>query len=215
MMRKIFVSATVAAALCSLAISATPALGLEFESEGTYSKTSSTTEQTIQLGTSGWLECAKMEMKTTDLTVGALTELEVQLEKYTTCSYHNKLEVESVSGTTACITLESADLEEQVEEKFDKGRLTFGCTLKFKNVSGTGCQVEIFPARAALPEYEWINLDGTPKHYESLIHFKIETLEYAVKKIGSAACKGAGATGSDAEYDGSIPISYVTIFPEF
>jgi hypothetical protein len=97
MMRKILVSSTVTAALCSLAISVAPALGLEFESEGTFSSTSSTEKTTVQLGTSGWLECEKMSMKTVMLTVGALTDIELELEKYTTCHYHNKLETESVS----------------------------------------------------------------------------------------------------------------------
>jgi len=210
-MRKIFVSATVAAALCSLAISVAPALGLEFEGEATYSKTKSTTKQTIQLS-SGWVECEKIEM-TTEPTVGAFTELEVQLEKYTTCTYHHKLVAESVS-TVGCtpITLQSADLEEKSEEVFYKGRLTF-CTLKFK---GNGCLVEIWGPRAtALPEYEWVNLNGTPKHYESLIKFRIEKLEYEVTKIGGAACNSTGTKGSDGEYEGSIPIKYVTIFPEF
>lgn len=215
MMRKIFVSATVMAALCSLAISVAPALGLEFESEATYSKTSSTTKQTIQLGAFGWVECTKMEM-TTEPKVGVFTTLEVQLEKYTTCSYHHGVADEPVSGPKLCapIKLESTDLEELTEEEFDKGRLKFGCTLEFEKVGG-GCRVEIWGPHSALPEYEWINLDGTPKHYASLIRFKIENLEYEITKVGSAACTSAVNTGSDGDYVGSIPISYVIVPPVF
>jgi hypothetical protein len=216
MMRKIFVSATVTAALCLLAISVAPALGLEFEGEATYSKTSSTTAQTIQLGAFGWVECAKMEM-TASPKVGAFTTLGVQLEKYTTCSYHHGVAVESVSDTAACtpITLESADLEELAEEEFGKGRVKVRCEFVFKPGSGYGCQVEIWAPRTALPEYEWINLDGTPKRYASLIHFKIEGLEYEIREPGSIACKTAGDSGSDGDYVGSMSISYVIVPPVF
>jgi hypothetical protein len=75
--------------------------------------------------------------------------------------------------------------------------------------------VEIWAPHSALSEFEWKNLNGEPKHYESLIHFKIAGMNYAVKKIGSAACKAANNMETDAEYDGEIPIKEVTILPEF
>jgi hypothetical protein len=216
MMRKIFVAATVTAALCSLAISVAPALGLEFEGEGTFSETSSSTAPTIFLGSgsAGRVECSKMTMKAT-LKVGAFTKLHGSLEKYTTCKYIHGLANEPVSvQTLACaITLESADLVELAEEEFGEGRVKF-CQLEIENVSG-GCFVEIGGTTAALPEYEWLNLNGTLGRYESLIHFTIGGLEYKVTKVGSAACKTAGDSGSDGKYEGSIPIKSVTIFPEF
>jgi hypothetical protein len=210
MMKKIFVSATVMAALCSLAISVAPALGLEFEGETGSSKTSSTTAQIIKLGTSGWVECLKVKMKASPK-AGAFTKLSTTLEEYTTCSYNHELKSESVETADACtIALESADLVELTEEEFGEGRAKFTCTLEFEPVVGV-CEVEIKGPTAAQPEYAWTNLDGTPGHYESLIHFRLENLKYTIKGTG---CKTSGS-GSNGKYEGSIPIQYVTIFPEF
>jgi hypothetical protein len=209
MMRKLFVSATVMAALCSLTISVAPALGLEFEGETGSSKTKSTTAQIIRLGTSGWVECLKMTMKASPK-VGASTKLPVTLEEPTTCSYNHNLIDESVTFSSCTIALESADLVELTEEEFGEGRAKF-CTLYVEPVGGTICEIEITAPTTALPEYAWTNLDGTPGHYESLIHFKIENLKYTITGTG---CKTNGS-GSNGKYEGSIPIKYATIFPEF
>ena len=213
-MRKIFVSATITAALCSLAISVAPALGLEFEGETGSSLTSSTTAQIIHLGTSRWVECSKVKIKASPK-VGSFTKLSTTLEEYPTCSYNRELASESVETMDACtITLESADLVELTEEEFGEGHAKFGCILEFDNVSGKGCKIEIEKPGAAVPEYVWTNLDGTPKHYESLIQLKLKNLEYKIEAFGGGVCKSSGS-GSNGEYDGSIPIRYVTIFPEF
>jgi hypothetical protein len=217
-MRKIFVSATVMVALCSLAISVAPALGLEFEEETGSSTTSSTTAQIIHLGTylgtSRWVECSKVEINASPK-VGSFTKLSTTLKEYPTCSYNRELTSESVETMDACtITLESADLVELAEEEFGEGRAKFGCTLEFDNVGGKGCKIEIYKPGAAVPEYVWTNLDGTPKHYESLIQLKLKNLEYKIEAFGGGVCKSSGS-GSNGEYDGSIPIRYVTIFPEF
>lgn len=217
-MRKIFASATITVALCSLAISAAPALGLEFEGETGSSLTSSTTAQIIHLGTylgnSRWVECSKVKIKASPK-AGAFTKLGTTLEEYPTCSYNRELKSESVETMDTCtITLESADLVEFTEEEFGEGRAKFGCTLEFDNVSGKGCKIEIEKPGATVPEYLWTNLDGTPKHYESLIQLKLKNLEYKIEAFGSGVCKSSGS-GSNGEYDGSIPIRYVTIFPEF
>jgi hypothetical protein len=219
MMRKIFVSATVAAVLCSLAISVAPALGLEFEGEATYSRTSSTTAQIVHLGTylgnPRWVECAKM--KTTAYPdVGPFTELEMTLEEYTTCSYNRELASEIVKPSMSCgITLESADLVELAEEEFGEGRAKFSCHLEFKNASG--CKVEVEKSGGvAQPEYVWTNLDGESGHYESLIQLKLKNLEYRIKAVTGGVCKSSIiGTSTNGEYDGSIPVQYATIFPEF
>jgi hypothetical protein len=218
MMRKIFVSATVTAALCSLAISVAPAVGLEFETETGESTTKSNTTPTptifLGTGSAGRVECSKMTMKAS-LKAGASTKIHASLSEFTTCKYLHGLANESVSlSTAACgITLESADLVETAEEEFADGRAKF-CELEFEPVGASGCEVDIKPS-GAQPEYEWLNLNGTLGHYESLVHFAIGGLEYEVKKPGSAACKTAGDSGIDGKYESSIPIRYVTIFPEF
>lgn len=215
-MRKIFVSATAAVALCSLVISVAPALGLEFEGEATYSRTSSTTAQIIHLGPSRWVECAKMKA-TAYPEIGPFTELPMALEEYTMCTYNRELASEIVKPpSTSCgIMLESADLVELVEEEFGEGRATFGCDLVFKNASG--CKVEIEkPGGVAEPEYVWTNLDGESGHYESLIQLKLKNLEYKIKAVSGGVCKSSiVGTSTNGEYDGSIPVLYATIFPEF
>jgi hypothetical protein len=215
MMRKTFISATVIAALCSLAISVAPALGLEFEGEATFSGTSSTTAQIIHLGTSlRWVECLKVKMNAS-LEVGPFTELEMTLKEYETCSYSREMTSEVVKPSSSCtITLESADLVELVEEEFGEGHAKFGCTLTFK---GANCVVEIEKSGGvAEPEYVWKNLDGESKHYESLIQLKLKNLEYRIKTVTGHVCKSSFlGTNTNGEYDGSIPIERVTIFPEF
>lgn len=216
-MRKLFVSAMAMAALCSLAISVAPALGLEFEGEVGLSITKSTTAQIIQLGTylgnSRWVECFKVEMKAS-VKAGASTKLATTLEEYETCIYNRELKSEIVETGGACsITLESTDLVELTEEEFGEGRAKF-CKLEFASASGKGCEITIEGSTTAVPEYVWKNLDGTPKHYESLIQLKLKNLKYTIANLGGTTCKSSG-TGSNGEYEGSIPIRYVTIFPEF
>jgi hypothetical protein len=219
MMRKIFVSATVMTALCSLAISVTPALGLEFEGEAGSSKTNSTTAQIIHLGTSSrWVECSKVTMKAS-VKAGAFTKLTTTLEEYKGCSYNREMVSESVETTATCtIVLESADLVELVEEEFGEGRAKFGCTLEFEGTSHNGCTVEIEGSGGvAEPEYVWTNLDGESGHYESLIQLKLKNLDYRIipSKAGAVCKSSIVGTSTNGEYDGSIPIQYVTIFPEF
>jgi hypothetical protein len=215
-MRKILVSATVMATLCSLAISVAPALGLEFEGEGTYSRAKSTAAQIIHLGTylgnPRWVECSNVTT-TAIPKVGAFTKLNATLEEYPTCSYNRELASESIKATDECtIALESADLVELAEEEFGAGRAKFTCVLEFES---SHCKIEIEKPGAAQPEYVWKNLDGTLGHYESLVQLKLKNLEYKIEpsKPG-AVCKSSGS-GSNGEYDGSILIQEVTIFPEF
>ena len=143
--------------------------------------------------------------------VGSFTKLTVELEEYTTCSYNHNMKDESVTVTGCTIELESADLVELAEEEFGEGHAKFGCTLYVEPVGGAVCEIEISGPAAAQPEYIWTNLDGTPKHYESLVHFKLENLKYTIKGTG---CKTSGS-GSNGKYEGSAPIERVTIFPEF
>jgi hypothetical protein len=207
MMRKIFVSATATAALCSLAISVAPALGLEFESEATFSETPSSTAQVIQLGTSGWVECFKMTM-TASPALGASTKLKAKLEKYTTCSYNHNEKGEPVTVSNCLIVLESADLVELSEEEFAEGHAKLNCNLKITHIVGV-CEIKIEEPTTALPEYAWTNINATLGHYESLIQFRLEKLKYTITGTG------CGSSGINGEYEGSIPIKYVTIFPEF
>lgn len=204
-MRKIFVSATIMAALCSLAFSAAPALGLEFESEtSSPSETSSSTAQIIQLGTSGWVECLKMSM-TASPELGASKKLKAKLEKYTTCSYNHNETAEVVSVSNCLIVLESAALVELSEEEFAEGHVKLNCKLKIEHVGG--CEIVIEEPTTASREYAWTNIDATLGRYESLLQFRLEKLKYTIKGTG------CGSNGSNGEYEGSIPIKYVTIFP--
>lgn len=216
-MRRIFVSATAMAALCSLVVSVAPALGLEFEGEATYSKRPSTTAQIIHLGTSRWVECAKMEM-TASPKVGAFTKLPISLEDYAMCTYNREMVSEVVEPISlSCgITLESADLVELTEEEFGEGRAKFGCTLEFQSTSHSGgCKVEVYKPGAAQPEFTWVNLDGESGHYDSLIELKLKNLEYNIEPSKAGAVCKSSTTGSNGEYDGSAPVERATIFPEF
>lgn len=206
-MRKTFVTATVTAAVCSLAISVAPALGQdsEFSSETlSTSETTSSTAQIFRVGTSGWVECAKIKLKSSP-ELGVSTTLKVKIESYTTCSYNHSLlsEVVTTIEPKCPVVLESELLEELSVTEFGEGLAKFHCTLKFFT---SLCKVEFEEHLPALPEFAWTNTNTTAGHFESLLKMRMEKLTY---KISS----GCGSNGTNGEWDGSIPIEHVIVLP--
>jgi hypothetical protein len=205
MMIKMFVSAAVTAALCSLAISVAPAFGQdsEFASESaTVTTTTSSTAQIIRLGTSGWVECPEITMKSSP-TLGASTTLKLKIETYTGCVYNHNLKSEPTTPETKCpIVLESADLEELFANEFAEGLAKFHCTLKITGIGG--CKIAIEEPTTALPEYAWTNTDTTSGHYKSLLKLRLEKLQYSFSS-------GCGSSGTNGEWNGSIPIEHVIV----
>jgi hypothetical protein len=207
MMRKIFVSATAMAVLCSSVISVAPALGLEFESDSaTATETTSSTAQVIPLGTSRWVECLKITMKTSQEPVVS-PQLKVKIETYTTCSYSHNLKSEVTTPSPKCpMVLESAALVELSEVEFAEGLAKLHCELKFKHTGG--CEIVIKEPTTALLEYAWTNTDTKFGNYESLLKLRLEKLQYTI--TGATGC---AASGTNGEYDGSIPIDHVIVPP--
>jgi hypothetical protein len=206
MMRKIFVSAAATATLCSLALSVTPALGFhEFLGDRTSSETAtSNTTQTFQLGPEDWVECAKFEIKYTP-EIKLSSKLKVKLANYTTCVYNHPSEsliVQKSSTLCNTVTLKSSALKETFTNEFAEGLASQECNLQFET---TSCIVEIKePApQRLLTEFQWRNKDTIVGHYESLLLFRLEGMEYTIKTIKGTGC---GSSGTNGEYNGSIPL---------
>jgi hypothetical protein len=208
MMRRIFVPAMIAVALCSLTIAVAPALGQdsEFSSETSLaSETTSSTAQVIRLGTSGWVECLKIKLKASP-TLGVSTTLKVKVESYTTCSYSHSLKSEAITTIEPkCpIVLESEFLEELSVTEFGEGLAKFHCELKITGAAG--CKIVVKEPATALPEFAWTNTNTTSGHYESLLKLRLEKLGYTISS-------GCGSNGTNGEYDVSVPIEHVIVLP--
>lgn len=205
-MRKIFVSAAVTAAICSLAISVTPALGLTHEF---YGDTSSPTEATsstapvFQLGSSGWVECSKIKI-TADPTTVTEQKLKLKMEEFTTCSYNHNQTSDPVAVSPKCpIVMKSTNLAEEFTNEFSEGRAKLECNLHFTDASKK-CEIVMKEPATVVPEFAWRNTDTTFGHYESLLLLRLEKLTYTI----SSAC---GSNGTNGEIDYSIPIVGVIV----
>jgi hypothetical protein len=210
MMSKLLVSATVTAALCSLAISVAPALGQlsEFESESSSaSEAPSTTAQVFRVGSSGWVECLKIKVKASPV-FGPQTTLKVKLKSYTSCSYSHGMTSKPITNVPPeCpIVLESNVLEEIGVNEFAEGLAKFHCNLKF--ITAGPCEIVIDETTTgAVPEFAWTNTNTTTGHYESLLKFRLEKLEYTITGTG------CGSSGTNGEYVGSVPVEHVIVLP--
>jgi hypothetical protein len=210
-MRQTFVLATAmaTAALCSLAISAVPALGFEFEFDSETSSSSVTTSSTalvIQLGTSGSVECSSIKLKASPV-LGVSATLKARIEEPSvTCIYNDnaKLVSEQIEKfEPKCpIFLESEKLEELSATDFNEGLAELNCTLKIKT---KGCNLTVGPTSPSR-EYEWGDTDLTLGHYESLLTLELKKVKYTISS-------GCGSSGTSGEFNVSIPIEHVIIPP--
>jgi hypothetical protein len=105
------------------------------------------------------------------------------------------------------ILLESNVLEEISINEFAEGLARFNCTLKITTVGS--CKIEIEEHTAPTSEFAWTNTNTTTGHYESLLKFRLDKLEYTISP------SGCGSGGTNGEYDGSIPVEHVIVLPTF
>jgi hypothetical protein len=105
------------------------------------------------------------------------------------------------------ILLESEVLEEISVTEFAEGLARFDCEPKILTVGK--CEIVIEEHPTPLPRFAWTNTDTTSGHYESLLKFRLEKLKYTIS--GPLGC-GDGS-GTNGEYDGSIPIEHVIVLP--
>ncbi len=203
-MRKTFVLAFATTALCSLAISAGPAFGHEFDGE-TSSPTTTKTAQIIQLG-SNWVECDELET-TASPASGLSSRLKIKWEKFTGCSYNYGLAGHPVIEIhkKCSVELTSTNLAEVFTNEFDEGRAKPECIFQIVTAK---CKIVISEPTAFLPEFEWRNTDLTSGHFESLLIFRLEKLSYTITEAEGAGC---GSSGTNGEYDGSMPIKGVIV----
>ncbi len=200
-MRKLFVSAAVTAAISSLAISVTPALGLTHEFYGdtnTPTESFSSTAPVFQLGSSGWVECSKIKTAY-DPSTTTEVKFKLKMEEFTTCSYNHNQTGDPVTVSPKCpIVLQNTNLAEEFTNEFDEGRGKLDCNLHFVDASKK-CEIIIKEPATVVPEFAWRNTDTTYGHYESLLLLRLEKLTYTI----SSAC---GSNGTNGEIDYSVPI---------
>jgi hypothetical protein len=213
MMRNILVSATVTAALCSLSISAAPALGFAFESETSSStETTPSTDLVIQLGTSGSVECSTLKLKSSPA-FGSSETLHVQIKEPTGCIFNNNAKqvsetaaiISTGSGKNCPIELESEQLIELSETEFAEGFAEVGCHPQFKTTLNS-CTVELEEPTAHIREFEWYDTNDTLHHYESVLKLKLKKVKYTISS-------GCGSGGINGELHLTAPIKYVVVPP--
>jgi hypothetical protein len=207
MMRQLFASAAITAALCSLAISVAPALGYEFHGDRTTMVTAvSHTTQIFQLGASDWVECTELEAKfTPELTGSPKLKLKLTYPP-STCVYNHPSESQIVSETheNCPVALKSTALKKAFGKEFDEGLLSLECNLRFK--TRAGCEIAIKEhITPLLSEFEWRDEDTVSGDYESHLLFRLEKMEYTVTGLG------CGSSGTNGEYNGSIFLDGVIV----